>query len=85
MNLFERMQNIGNKDYEKEIQEAIKEVREELKNLTIERMCKVYNSYLCDKLVKKHIVAHLINTLDLGLSYEHIFVLTPPTSGRGII
>lgn len=40
-------------------------------------MCKVYSSYLLNKLKKQHILAHMINTLDLGFNYEHVFILVP--------
>lgn len=83
MDLYERMQNIQNKNIEKELQIAIRETKEELNNLTMERMCKVYSSYLLEKLRQHHITAHLINTLDLGQKYEHFFVLVPDRSLGG--
>lgn len=42
-----------------------------------ERTCKVYSSFLSSELNNRHVPARLINTLDLGLEYEHMFVLVP--------
>ena len=50
MDLFERMQNIQNKDCEKELQNSICEVREEFKNIVIKKRCKIYNGHLSEKL-----------------------------------
>jgi len=38
-------------------------------------MCKVYSGFLSEELLKRHIPSRLINTSDLGLDYEHVFVL----------
>lgn len=83
MDLFERIQNIKNINYEKELQNTIIMVKEELKNIIIKRRCKIYNGHLFRKLIQKHMIVHLINTLDLGLTYEHVFLLVPMTLKDG--
>lgn len=77
MDFFERITNIQGTDQEKEIKNAINRVKEHLPNLLEERMCKVYNGVLLNELLRSHIPARLINTLDLGLDYEHLFLLIP--------
>ena len=67
--------NITNVDVEKEIINAITKVKSELKDLNIDRTCKIYSSYLLRELKKKHLLSHIINTKDLGISYEHYFVI----------
>ncbi len=83
MDLFEKMTNIKgiNKDFL--IQEAILNTKQELKNLTEERTCKIYNTLFFKKMVSQHIPARLINTLDLGFCYEHVFVIIPSTTLMG--
>lgn len=38
-------------------------------------MCKVYSSYLHEELQKRHVPASIINTMEIGIDYEHIFIL----------
>ena len=75
MELYEYIKNIHGKNIEEELVKSISSVLSKLNNLTKERMCKVYNSYLLNELRLRHIPSRLINTLDLGLNYEHVFVL----------
>lgn len=75
MRLYEQMQNILGNNILTELNHAITETNIELAGLIKERMCKVYNSVLYANLQKRHILAKLVNTLDLGLNYEHLFVL----------
>ena len=77
MNLYDQMLNITGLDKKETIKTAISEVKAELKGLTKERMCLVYNSHLYDNLCRKHIVANFINTKDLGYDYEHYYVIVP--------
>lgn len=77
MEIFEKLINIRQLDIESEIQKAIFTVKEELKGLDEERMCKVYSSYLLRELNKRHVPGRLINTTDLGYAYEHVFILVP--------
>lgn len=77
MELYNMLKNIYGKNNEEELKKTISIVKKELSNLTEERMCKVYNGYLLKKLNKNHVPSRLINTIDLGLNYEHIFVLVP--------
>ena len=69
--------NILNKDYESTLKEVIKLAQVELKNLTKVQTCKIYSFWLSDSLNKKHILNKVINTVDLGFLYEHLFVLVP--------
>lgn len=83
MDLFARMTNIKGIDQTKEIENAIVKVREKLSLLVEERMCKVYNGLLLNELLCSHIPARLINTLDLGINYEHVFLLIPHKNMTG--
>lgn len=83
MDLFARMKNIKGIDQTKEIENAIVKVREKLPFLVEERMCKVYNGLLLNELLCLHIPARLINTLDLGIDYEHVFLLIPHKNMTG--
>ena len=75
MNLYEKMLNISGKDIEIEIQNAIKETKQQLFGLEQERMCLIYSSYLYENLRKRHILTHIIDTKDLGFSFQHRFIL----------
>lgn len=75
MNLFERMTNLKGLNIYSQIEEAILNTKQELNHLTEERMCKVYNSLLFKELLLQHLPTRLVNTLDLGFDYEHLFVI----------
>lgn len=75
MDLYNKLLNIKGENIASLISDAIKEVKSELKDLDYERMCLVYNSYLYKVLVKKHVLVHIIDTLDLGFTYNHRFLL----------
>lgn len=75
MELYDMMTNILGKNTEAELVSAISCVKEKLKCLDEDRMCKVYSSFLSEELLKRHIPSRLINTSDLNLDYEHVFVL----------
>lgn len=77
MNLFEKMTNICGIDQNLEIEKAIISTKTKLEKLTEERMCKVYNGLLLNELLLNHIPTRLVNTLDLGIDYEHFFLLIP--------
>lgn len=77
MDLYDMLKNISGKDIEKELKESVFVVKDKLSNLTEERTCKIYNGYLANELRRRHISLRIINTLDLGLEYEHIFLLVP--------
>lgn len=82
---LDKIINIRNYDLEKEIIIAIKDVKLYLNGLVNERTCKIYSSYIYRELRKKHISVRMINTLDLGLDYEHIFLLTLKDSNEYIL
>lgn len=75
MSLYDKMLNISNKNIEEEIKNAILETKDELKGLDVDRMCKIYSSYLYENLKKRHVLAHIIDTKDLGFSFQHRFIL----------
>ena len=75
MNLYSKMLNIQNIDTEDLIKSAINEVKNELQGLSPERMCLIFSSYLYNALLKRHLIVHMIDTLDLGASYQHCFVI----------
>lgn len=67
--------NIKNQDIEEIIRDSIKEVKEKLQGLDYNQTCLIYSSALFEILKRKHILVHIINTLDLGYSYLHQFLL----------
>lgn len=73
MDLYSKILNINNKNIEYAIISAIEEVKKELSGLDYERMCLVYNSYLYEALLKRHVLVHMVDTKDLGLSYNIVF------------
>ena len=75
MDLYSKILNINNKNIEYAIISAIEEVKKELAGLDYERMCLVYNSYLYEALLKRHVLVHMVDTKDLGLSYNHRFLI----------
>lgn len=77
MELYDKLKNITGKNNEEELVKSIAVVRDTLNGLVEERMCKVYSSFLLNELRKRHVPCRLINTSDLGLDYEHVFVLVP--------
>lgn len=74
MNLYDRMLNINNKDIETAIKKIIN------KNKTIitnpEGMCMVSSNLIYNDLLEAHIPCKIINTKELGLGYEHEFIIT---------
>jgi len=80
MDIFKMMQNVRGINVQEEIENSIKVTKEKLKDLTINRMCYVYNSYLFEEMKKRHLNVRLINLLDLGFDFKHYFVLV---SGDG--
>ena len=67
--------NIKNQDIEEVIKVSIKEVKEKLQGLDYNQTCLIYSSALFEILKRKHILVHIVNTLDLGYSFEHQFLL----------
>lgn len=75
MNLYDKMLNISGKDIEEEIKKSIIETKQQLICLDQDRMCLIYSSYLYQNLKKRHILAHIIDTKDLGFDFNHRFIL----------
>ena len=75
MNLIDKIFNIEDINYEECIKKAILKTKLELQSLDEERMCLIYSSYLYQNLLEYHLLAHLIDTKDLGFSFCHHFVL----------
>lgn len=75
MELFEKITNLYGNNLEESIKKAIVKTKNDCDGLTEERMCKVYNSVLLQNLMELHLSCRLINSQDLGLTYEHVFVL----------
>lgn len=74
MNIYDLI-NIGGEDVSTKIDKAIKKTKEELSDLDTERMCMIYSGYLYDNLRREHTICRLVDTTDLGLSYQHQFIL----------
>ena len=73
MDLYSMMLNINNKDLESIIKKSINKTRKEI-NFS-EGMCKVAANLVYNDLKNEHVVAKIVNTKELGLGYEHEFVL----------
>ncbi len=69
--------NIRNLKTETLIKQAIFEVKENYKNLTIDRTCIIYSNLIKENLQSKHIPVRIISTKDLNYSFEHQFCLVP--------
>jgi len=72
---IDKMTNIRGINILEEIKDAINSVNNKLNGLTKEQTCKIYSSFIYEELKQRHIPSRIINTLDLGLSYEHEFVI----------
>ena len=77
MELYNLITNIRNTNKEQEIKKVIDTVRNNLSNLTEERTCFIYSSYLYQELQKNNINSRIVSTKDLLCEYEHRFVLVP--------
>lgn len=75
MDLYNKILNIKGQNTENAIIDAIKEVKIKLNNLNYERMCLVYNSYLYEALIKRHVLVHIVDTKDLNATFEHRFLI----------
>ena len=81
-----RMLNIANVDLEKAIEESIAETRNDLNNLTDERTCMIYTSYLYMKLLEKKVLAYTVDTYDdLKMDYRHQFVIVPKDGKKNYV
>lgn len=77
MDLYNMMRNIRNINTEEEIKKSIEKVKETLRNITENKRCFIYSSYVYEELRNNHITSRIISTKDLGYNYEHRFVLVP--------
>lgn len=68
--------NITNIDVEKTIKDIIDYIRNEYKDLTKERTCKIYSKLIYIELKKRHIVNVKLEdtSVDYGFDYSHQFV-----------
>lgn len=74
MDLYDRMLNINNRDIEKCIKDTTSKVKKLIPDT--ERLCMVASNLIYNDLLDIHIPSKIINTKELGLGYEHEFVLT---------
>jgi CRISPR/Cas system-associated protein Csx1 len=65
--------NIKNESIEDRIEKAIKETKEELKDLTTETTCFIYSSALSRNLYKEHLANEIVSTKEFDYPYEHQF------------
>lgn len=73
MNLYERMLNIKQINIENTIKQIINKNKQIIPNTT--GMCQVASNLIYNDLQSKHIPSRIINTKELGLGYEHEFLL----------
>ena len=74
LNVYDLL-NLDGKTVEDKIRKSIDKTKEELSDLDTERMCMVYSGYLLDNLRREHAICRLVDTNDLGLDYQHHFIL----------
>ena len=74
LNVYDLL-NLDGKNIEDKIISAIDEVKKELGDLETERTCMIYSGHLYNKLREKHVMCRLVDTKDLGIDYQHQFVL----------
>lgn len=74
LNVFDIL-NLDGKTVEEKIKKSISKTKEELSGLSVERMCMIYSGYLLDNLRREHAICRLVDTTDLGLDYQHHFIL----------
>ena len=83
-NLYDIL-NIKKINVEEEIKNTIKEVREELNNLTTIRTCKIYSSKVSELLNKKSILNRIVDTKTKDMDYSHQFVIVPISDNKSYI
>ena len=72
MELFDMMKNIRGTNNEEEIVKVISNLK-----ITDEKWCKIHSRCIFNELRDKHVPVRRINTLDLGIDFEHHFVIVP--------
>lgn len=77
MSVYDLLKNVYGKNNEEQLIKSISAVKETLKDLDEDRMCKVYSNFLSNELSNNHVPSRIINTLDLDAGYEHHFILVP--------
>ncbi len=77
MDLYDRMCNIKNNNIELQLQQSIADVRSKFSEIEEEKTCQFYTTALYRLLKEKNVMAHIINTSDLGYDYSHWFLLVP--------
>lgn len=69
--------NILGLDKEEVIIDVINSIKNELKDLTTDRTCKIYSDYVSSYLRSKYILNRNIDTGEFGCDYSHKFCLVP--------
>ena len=79
--------NINKIDLEETIKASINEVvMKELNNLTKERTCLIYTSYLYASLKRKNVLCYIMDTFeDLNSTYQHRFIMVPKDKNHRFI
>ena len=75
MELSELMRNIRQANVEEEIKKAIEKIKLEYGNLITEQTCRIYSGLLYEELKSKHVPIRLVSTGELGLKYDHMFLI----------
>lgn len=84
LNVYDLL-NLDGKTVEEKIIKSISKTKEELADLGPERMCMIYSGYLLDNLRKEHAICRLVDTNDLGLDYQHQFILVNNGDGYYLV
>lgn len=83
---FNKMFESYKKSAEDKIKDAINETKEELGDLTTDRTCMIYSSYLYNNLKKKMLSASIMDTKeDFNMDYRHRFVTVKDKDGTYLI
>ena len=75
MKNFDELFNLFNVKIEDKIENAIEQTKMQLNNLTINRTCMIYSSYLYNNLKQQLVNCKIMDTAeDLKINYRHRFV-----------
>ncbi len=75
MDLYNLCKNILHVDILEEVKNSISYANNKYRNLTKERTCFLYSSFIHEYLLNHHISSRIVSTKDFDMDYEHQFVI----------